>query len=148
MTGLSTLAGTELGREGSATRDSPESYLCSPRRTTRRGRRILVEIASIPNPNAFTSRMRLLVSNPDTLGDLVLRQPMYRALLDAGHELTLVVRPAVAPLVRHVAPGARVLELPYEAYASDIADRWDQFRDLFDTARAANPDALVIAPYR
>jgi ADP-heptose:LPS heptosyltransferase/glycosyltransferase involved in cell wall biosynthesis/SAM-dependent methyltransferase len=92
--------------------------------------------------------MRLLVSNPDTLGDLVLRQPMYRALLDAGHNLTLVVRPVVAPLVKHVAPGANVLELPYEAYADDIAERWDRFRELFDKARASNPDALVIAPYR
>jgi ADP-heptose:LPS heptosyltransferase/glycosyltransferase involved in cell wall biosynthesis/SAM-dependent methyltransferase len=92
--------------------------------------------------------MRLLVSNPDTLGDLVLRQPMYRALLDAGHELTLIVRPAVAPLVRHVAPGAAVLELPYEAYANDIAERWDRFGELFDKARASNPNALVIAPYR
>jgi ADP-heptose:LPS heptosyltransferase/glycosyltransferase involved in cell wall biosynthesis/SAM-dependent methyltransferase len=92
--------------------------------------------------------MRLLVSNPDTLGDLVLRQPMYRALLDAGHELTLVVRPAVAPLVRHVAPGAGVLELPYEVYADDIASRWDRFGELFDKARASNPDALVVAPYR
>jgi ADP-heptose:LPS heptosyltransferase/glycosyltransferase involved in cell wall biosynthesis/SAM-dependent methyltransferase len=92
--------------------------------------------------------MRLLVSNPDTLGDLVLRQPLFRALLDAGHELTLVVRPAVAPLVRHVAPGASVLELPYEAYASDIAEHWARFVELFDKARAFNPDALVIAPYR
>lgn len=92
--------------------------------------------------------MRLLVSNPDTLGDLVLRQPMYRALLDAGHELTLIVRPAVAPLVRHVAPGASVIELPYEAYASDIAEHWPRFGELFDKARASNPDALVIAPYR
>src|SRR4051812_41711039 len=92
--------------------------------------------------------MRLLVSNPDTLGDLILRQPMYRALSDAGHELMLIVRPNVAPMVRHVAPGAHDLELPYEVYAPDLAAQWDRFGQLFDAARAFAPDALVIAPYR
>jgi ADP-heptose:LPS heptosyltransferase len=92
--------------------------------------------------------MRILASNPDTIGDLVLRQPMYRALLDAGHELALVVRPIVAPLVRHVAPGARVLELPYEVYAHDLAANWGRLGGLFDEARAFAPDALLVAPYR
>jgi ADP-heptose:LPS heptosyltransferase len=68
--------------------------------------------------------MRILASNPDTLGDMVLRQPMYRALADAGHELLLVVRPSVAPLVRHVAPGASTLLLPAEVYAGDDAGHW------------------------
>ena len=40
-----------------------------------------------------------------------------------------------AALVRHVAPGAKVLELPHEAYAHDLPDHWDKFRDLFDAAR-------------
>ena len=68
-------------------------------------------------------RMRILASNPDTLGDLVLRQPMYRALQDAGHELTLVVRRAVEPLVRYVAPGAKTIVLPAEVYAGDDPGR-------------------------
>ena len=92
--------------------------------------------------------MRILASNPDTLGDLVLRQPLYAALLAAGHELTLVVRPGLRALVPYVAPGANVLELPYEPYAHDVAEKWDLFAPLFDRARDANPDLLLIAPYR
>src|SRR6476646_1516001 len=92
--------------------------------------------------------MRLLVSNPDTLGDLVLRQPMYRALLDAGHDLTLIVRPGVLPLVPYVAPGVKMLELPYEPYAHDLSEHWTDFEALFDAARSFQPDALVVAPYR
>lgn len=92
--------------------------------------------------------MRILASNPDTIGDLILRQPMYRAWREAGHELMLVVRPGVTPVVPYVAPAARVLELPYEAYAPDIAQHWDRFAGLFDAARAFEPDALVVAPYR
>ncbi len=92
--------------------------------------------------------MRILASNPDTLGDLILRQPMYRAMLDAGHELTLIVRPAVVPLVRHVAPGARIIEIPYEVYAHDLPDHWHRFNQLFDAARASVPNAYIVAPYR
>lgn len=92
--------------------------------------------------------MRILASNPDTLGDLVLRQPMYRALLDAGHELLLIVRRGVEPLVRYVAPSARTLVLPGEVYADDVAGHWYQFEDTFRAAREFAPDALLVAPYR
>ena len=92
--------------------------------------------------------MRILASNPDTLGDLVLRQPMYRALADAGHELLLIVRRGVEPLVRYVAPSARTLVLPAEVYADDVAGHWDQFEDIFRAARDFGPDALLVAPYR
>ena len=49
--------------------------------------------------------MRILVSNPDTIGDMVLRQPFYSALLQHGHELMLIVRDSVVPLVPYVAGG-------------------------------------------
>jgi ADP-heptose:LPS heptosyltransferase/SAM-dependent methyltransferase len=92
--------------------------------------------------------MRILASNPDTLGDFVLRQPLYRALAGAGHELMLVVRQSVLPLVPYVAPGAKAVVLPYETYAHDIEEQWDRFDDVFDAARAFEPDLLLVAPYR
>src|SRR4051812_21180073 len=92
--------------------------------------------------------MRILASNPDTLGDLVLRQPMYRALERAGHELLLVVRRSVEPLVRYVAPSARTVVLPGEVYASDLAGRWEEFEGVFRAAREFAPDVLLVAPYR
>ena len=39
------------------------------------------------------------------------RQPLYRALAEAGHELLLIVRRSVTPLIPQVAPGARALVL-------------------------------------
>src|SRR5438045_3355556 len=92
--------------------------------------------------------MRILASNPDTIGDMVLRQPLYRALADAGHELLLVVRPSVAPMVPYVAPAASVLELPAEAYRDDLDQHWGLFDDLFCRARDWRPDLLLIAPFR
>ena len=32
--------------------------------------------------------MKILVTNPDSIGDFVLRQPMFDALAEAGHEVT------------------------------------------------------------
>src|SRR4051794_11671764 len=92
--------------------------------------------------------MRILASNPDTIGDMVLRQPLYRALADAGHELMLVVRPSVLPLVPYVAPGASTLVLPTEVYRDDLEHHWDLFVDLFAAAREWRPDALLVAPFQ
>ena len=92
--------------------------------------------------------MRILASNPDTLGDLVLRQPMYRALEEAGHELLLVVRRGVEPLAKYVAPSARTLLLPAEVYTGDDPRHWAQFGDTFRAARDFTPDLLLVAPYR
>lgn len=92
--------------------------------------------------------MRILVSNPDTIGDMVLRQPLYAALAGAGHELLLIVRRSVAPLVPFVAPGARVLELPFEVYRDDLPGHWDLFLEVFGAARDFAPEALLVAPYQ
>src|SRR5215217_4280348 len=92
--------------------------------------------------------MRILATNPDTLGDLVLRQPLYHALAEAGHELMLVVRKSVLPLAPYVAPGARTIVLPYETYAHDVAQHWDLFAEVFDAARDFSPNVLLVAPYR
>ena len=58
--------------------------------------------------------MRLVASNPDAMGDMILRQPLYAALAEAGHELLLIVRSATAPVARLVAPSAQLLEFPVD----------------------------------
>ena len=92
--------------------------------------------------------MRILVSNPDTIGDMVLRQPFYDALLRDGHELNLLVRASVAPLIPMVAPGARVTVVPTEVYRDDLPLHWDEVGEVLVAARAFEPDLLVIAPYQ
>jgi ADP-heptose:LPS heptosyltransferase/glycosyltransferase involved in cell wall biosynthesis len=92
--------------------------------------------------------MRILVSNPDTIGDMVLRQPLYAALLRDGHELMLIVRKSVAPLVPYVAPGAKAVLLPIEVYRDDLPMHWGALAETFQTAREFEPDVLVIAPYQ
>lgn len=92
--------------------------------------------------------MRILVSNPDTIGDMVLRQPFYSALLEHSHELMLIVRSSVVPLIPYVAPGAKTIVLPIEVYRDDLPSHWDQLAEIFQAARDYSPDLLVIAPFQ
>jgi ADP-heptose:LPS heptosyltransferase len=55
--------------------------------------------------------MRILISNPDRLGDVVRRQPLFAALTAAGHELLLLARAATAALLPQLAPGAHVVHI-------------------------------------
>jgi ADP-heptose:LPS heptosyltransferase len=90
--------------------------------------------------------MRILASNPDSIGDLVLRQPMYAALREAGHEVTLIVRAGWLPIVQAVAPGAEVLVLPIDPYTTAID--WGKLQQLVEAAVAVEPDVLLMASYQ
>lgn len=90
--------------------------------------------------------MRILASNPDSIGDIVLRQPLYAALQQAGHQLTLIVRPTLLPIMPLIAPGADVLVLPLDPYAPTID--WHALINLTDAAIAFDPDLLLIASYQ
>jgi ADP-heptose:LPS heptosyltransferase len=92
--------------------------------------------------------MRILVSNPDTLGDLILRQPMYAALQKEGHDLALIVRPQWIPLVPMIAPGARVLPVPVNVYAPSLTVGAAEFGPLSSSARTFKPDLFVVAPFQ
>ncbi len=92
--------------------------------------------------------MRILASNPDTIGDVILRQPLYRALLDAGHELALVVRPLLAPLAPLVAPGARVLTVASNVYEHGLAPGSESLASVASGAQEFDPDVFLVAPFQ
>jgi ADP-heptose:LPS heptosyltransferase len=92
--------------------------------------------------------MRILASNPDTIGDVVLRQPMYRALMDAGHELMLLVRPLLAPVIGTIVPGARVAVIQANIYDPRLKPSSPDLAPIVDIAREFRPDALLVAPYQ
>lgn len=91
--------------------------------------------------------MRILISNPDTIGDVVLREPLFRALAGAGHELALVVRPLVQPLARVVAPGARLIDLPVDVYDGKLAACDERLDAVARAAVDFGPDVYVAAPF-
>ncbi|QOV87526.1 glycosyltransferase family 9 protein [Humisphaera borealis] len=91
--------------------------------------------------------MRILASNPDTIGDMVLRQPLYRALVAGGHELTLIVRKSVEPIAKLIVPEATTIVLPQEVYCP-VDERWEAFVPLVRQAIEFRPDLLLIAPFQ
>lgn len=92
--------------------------------------------------------MRILASNPDTIGDMVLRQPLYASLLAAGHELMVTVRPMLAPLMGQVAPGARIVPIDVEPYKNGLEPDSEELDAVAGAARAFEPDVLLIAPHQ
>lgn len=91
--------------------------------------------------------MRILISNPDTIGDVLLREPLFRALREAGHELAVVVSPLVQPLARTVAPGAKLIELPITVYNGKIEADDERLDAVAAAAVEFEPDVFVGAPY-
>ena len=65
--------------------------------------------------------MRIVISNPDSLGDVMLREPLFAAVHEAGHELLLVVRDFVAPLAKDIAPYAELAVCAGNPYSSNFS---------------------------
>src|SRR5207253_10462888 len=92
--------------------------------------------------------MRLAISNPDAMGDMILRQPLYAALAGAGHELLLIVQSNTAAVARLVAPSARLLEFPGNPYTMTTGKNKTQLEWLVQQVRAFQPELLVLASYQ
>src|SRR5258708_2590143 len=91
--------------------------------------------------------MNIVISNPDAIGDMILRQPFYAALREAGHELLLLLQPQVMPFAQLVAPGASYLTIPAEPYTFRPDHVAEALEELIGRVRAFHPDALVLASY-
>lgn len=92
--------------------------------------------------------MRIVATNPDTIGDFVLRQPLYAALTGAGHELMLVVRPLVLPLVPLIAPGARYVICEANPYDARLEPSDGALDGVVSAVRQFHPDLLVLTPFQ
>jgi ADP-heptose:LPS heptosyltransferase len=92
--------------------------------------------------------MRIAISNPDSIGDFVLRQPMLSALADHGHELLLIVREFVAPLARLAEPGASMVALRPSPYVDPYHLEDEESRLALEKVKDFQPDLLVAAAYQ
>ncbi len=92
--------------------------------------------------------MRIAVSNPDNIGDFVLRQPMIAAFLAEGHEVLLVVRDFVAPLAMELFPNASVLQCAGDPYGRDFSLTSALGEKLLRQFVAFDPEVFVVAAYQ
>ena len=92
--------------------------------------------------------MRIVITNPDSIGDVLLRQPLFAALAAEGHELLLVLRSELSALAPLVAPATSVVlcsSNPYDPRFSGDAGRIDT---VLSRIEAFHPDLIAVAPYQ
>ena len=92
--------------------------------------------------------MRIAVSNPDNIGDFVVRQPMLAALAAAGHELLLIVRTHVAPLAAWAVPGATIVQCVADPYQPRFQVDAAPDDRLLKALTAFDPDVFVVASFQ
>lgn len=92
--------------------------------------------------------MRILLSNPDSLGDFILRQPFIAALAEAGHSVALVVRDFVAPLAEIAVPGIPLFLCPGNPYEATFTLDSPAGAQLLRQIQDFQPDLLVAASYQ
>ena len=91
--------------------------------------------------------MRIAVSNPDNLGDVLLREPLFAALHEAGHQLLLIVRDFVAPLARDIAPYAEIAVCPGNPYVANFHFNTPLGEESRERIRKFAPQLLVLGAY-
>lgn len=93
--------------------------------------------------------MKYLITNPDSFGDMVLRQPLFKGLLDAGHAVGVLVKRSYSQIVHFLDPRLRIFMMddmnPY--VISILADK-QKVDVALDQVEEFNPDVVVIAPYQ
>lgn len=87
------------------------------------------------------------MSSPDGLGDFILRIPMLHALLDAGHELQLFLRPPANELARELFPEVEQHMISCDPYYSEVKKKKNPFGREHSFIRAFSPDLYLAAPF-
>jgi len=90
--------------------------------------------------------MRICILSLDTYGDLVLREPLLRTLINAGHEVSIVVRTRYLEILPYINPGLIPISTSLEPYAEGIneSDMAATIIDLVSRIRAWGAEAIIL----
>ena len=93
--------------------------------------------------------MKFLITNPDSFGDIVLRQPLFTGLLDAGHEVGVLVKRSYSQIIHFLDPRLRVcMTGDVNPYGPGIYKDREKVELGLIQAEEFGPDVVVIAPYQ
>lgn len=112
------------------------------------GRRGTVEAQTRPMETPDADRRRIAFLNPDAMGDLVLRQPLFEAVAAEGNSLVLVVRPGLVTLAERLVPDAIVVPLPTDAYDPVVPPASFHTALVVEELRDLRVDMVVVAPFQ
>ena len=108
----------------------------------------MVNTQTRPADTPAANRRRIAFLNPDAMGDLVLRQPLFQAVAAEGNVLVLVVRPGLVTLAERLVPDATIVPLPADAYDPVVAPASFHTAQVVDELRSLRVDMAVVAPFQ
>ena len=92
--------------------------------------------------------MKVTIGAPDGLGDFVMRMPLVEALLAAGHQVQLVLRPLAADLAGDLFPEAEVLVLEHDPFRVETKKLRKPFRRDMAEIQQFVPDMYVAGAFQ
>ena len=92
-------------------------------------------------------RLSIVILSFDTLGDLVLRQPLFSALLDEGYPTTVVLRRNYEKIPPLLDPRLKVITTKINPYAGADPQVLEQAKKLRREIASSRPDILLSAPF-
>ncbi len=97
-----------------------------------------------PEPPLRDGRRRhIVILALDTLGDLVLRQPLFTGLLDDGHRVTVVVRAGYDEIISHLDSRLGVAVTEVNPHRSPDAETWSGLEALTRHVKKLDPEMIV-----
>ncbi len=92
--------------------------------------------------------MRIVITNPDGIGDAVLRLPLFEELQRAGHDLLLICRGHALPLFARLAGNPTIIPLVENPYEFTRSGRVDFSPVMLESVREFSPDLLMFGAYQ
>jgi len=92
--------------------------------------------------------MKITLNSSDGLGDLVLRVPLVRGLVAAGHELQLLTCSPANALAKEIFPGVRVHTLSESPYEAATRRKTRPFRKDFAAIAKFKPDLYLAGSFQ
>ncbi len=95
-----------------------------------------------------SDKKSIVILSFDTLGDLILRQPLFSALLDEGYPITVVVRDGYRGILPLLDRRLKAITTKINPYSPCTPEVLEQAKELYQKIADVRPDTLVSAPYR
>ncbi len=94
-----------------------------------------------------SDKKSIVILSFDTLGDLILRQPLFTTLLDEGYAITVAVRDNYQSILPHLNGRLKAITTKINPYAPGNPEVLDQAKELYQKIADVQPDTLVSGPY-
>lgn len=98
-------------------------------------------------PGAAKTSDHVVILALDTLGDLVLRQPLFASLLDRGHPVTVVARQGYDDVLPYLDRRLRSLAIDINPHQPPDDDALERLRAISDRIAALRPDVIAAAAH-